>query len=215
MRRSAERRVPSRHSKGFDAKLSVYSYLVSLLPEKIIDDLGLKLELRSRTTASWTPSFANGEMRELLLRNGASDGNRDAFVELTGDDRDYRGYLGLQEMQAELASVVWPSLTSPLMARGDMRRQFQSDRDRVWQAFIEEPLGHVIERHLSDDLIRGLVFTDGRIGVRPTRATLPCCKIGRFFTTSSAGERVNGASQSAAWVPWWTNWSTSPRAPAE
>ena len=28
---------------GIDAKLSVYSYLVSLFPQKIIDDLGLKL----------------------------------------------------------------------------------------------------------------------------------------------------------------------------
>ena len=35
----------------------------------------------------------------------------------------------------------------------------------AWQALIEEPLGNVIERLISDDLIRGMVFTDGRIGV--------------------------------------------------
>ena len=103
--------------KGMDAKLSVYSYLVSLLPEKIIDDLGLNLELRSRKTASWTPAFENGNMRELLLRNNASDGNREAFVELTGDDRDFQGFLDLLKMQTQLASVVWPSLTSPLITR--------------------------------------------------------------------------------------------------
>jgi phytoene dehydrogenase-like protein len=39
----------------YDARLSRYSYLVSLLPDKIIHDLGLKLELRSRTIASFTP----------------------------------------------------------------------------------------------------------------------------------------------------------------
>jgi phytoene dehydrogenase-like protein len=39
----------------YDARLSRYSYLVSLLPEKIIRDLGLNLELRRRATASFTP----------------------------------------------------------------------------------------------------------------------------------------------------------------
>src|SRR5437762_14288300 len=39
----------------YDAWLSRYSYLVSLLPEKIIHDLGLNLELRRRASASFTP----------------------------------------------------------------------------------------------------------------------------------------------------------------
>lgn len=37
---------------GLGAKLSRYSYLVSLLPEQIARDLDLPLELRSRQTAS-------------------------------------------------------------------------------------------------------------------------------------------------------------------
>jgi len=36
----------------YDANLSRYSYLVSLFPERIIRDLGLKLELRRRATRS-------------------------------------------------------------------------------------------------------------------------------------------------------------------
>ena len=43
--------------------LSRYSYLVSLFPEKIIRDLGLKLELRRRATGSFTPYLRNGEHR--------------------------------------------------------------------------------------------------------------------------------------------------------
>src|SRR5678809_379242 len=39
----------------YDARLSRYSYLVSLFPHKIIHDLGLKLELRRRAIASCTP----------------------------------------------------------------------------------------------------------------------------------------------------------------
>src|SRR6476659_9962674 len=44
----------------YDARLSRYSYLVSLFPEKIIRDLGLNLELRKRAIASCTPYAKNG-----------------------------------------------------------------------------------------------------------------------------------------------------------
>lgn len=150
---------------GVDARLSIYSYLVSLLPQKIIDDLGLKLQLRSRQTASWTPSVQHGKFRELLIRNGDSNDNRRAFVGLTGNEDDYRGYCKLQELQQQLAAVVWPSLTSPMVTRGEMRDRLNRAELGAWQALIEEPLGNVIERLISDDLVRGLVFTDGRIGL--------------------------------------------------
>lgn len=168
LERNAELGGATRSARAFDgvdAKLSVYSYLVSLFPEKIVTDLGLDLRLRSRATASWTPALEKGQLRELLIRNGASNGNREAFRELTGDERDYRGYLELQGMQQTLASVIWPSLTEPLVTRSEMRRRLDGEGERAWEALIEEPLGHVIERLISHDLIRGLVFTDGRIGV--------------------------------------------------
>ena len=150
---------------GMDARLSAYSYLVSLFPQKIIDDLGLGLRLKTRKTASWTPSLETGTFRELLLRNGDPEFNRAAFIELAGNEEDYRGYLELQNMQEQLASVIWPSLTSPLTSRKQLRSRLNRKGEEAWQAFIEEPLGDTIERLISDDLIRGNVFTDGRIGV--------------------------------------------------
>ena len=39
---------------GVDARLSRYSYLVSLLPDRIVTDLGLRLGLASRPVASFT-----------------------------------------------------------------------------------------------------------------------------------------------------------------
>src|SRR5437763_3193587 len=44
----------------YDARLSRYSYLVSLFPEKIILELGLKLDLRRRDTGSFTPYIKSG-----------------------------------------------------------------------------------------------------------------------------------------------------------
>jgi phytoene dehydrogenase-like protein len=40
---------------GFDAHLSRYSYLVSLLPDAIVADLGLSFECISRDVSSYTP----------------------------------------------------------------------------------------------------------------------------------------------------------------
>jgi phytoene dehydrogenase-like protein len=150
---------------GIDARISVYSYLISLFPEKIVSDLGLALTLQSRKTASWTPSFTSGSPRELLLRNASPDQNREAFVELTGNESDYRGFLKLQAMQQSLADVVWPSLTTPLVSGGEMRSRLDRQELAAWRCLVEEPLGNAVERLISDDLIRGLVFTDAKIGV--------------------------------------------------
>src|SRR6478609_10873733 len=53
----------------YDARLSRYSYLVSLFPDKIIQDLGLNLELRRRTVGSFTPYVQDGRHHGLLLSN--------------------------------------------------------------------------------------------------------------------------------------------------
>src|SRR5678809_1000070 len=55
----------------YDARLSRYAYLVSLFPHKIIQDLGLKLELRRRAIASCTPY-----MRHCLLYTSPSPRDR-------------------------------------------------------------------------------------------------------------------------------------------
>src|SRR6478735_10164235 len=60
----------------YNAQLSRYSYLVSLLPEKIIRDLGLKLELRRRATGSFTPYVKDGRHDGLLLRNVSEEASR-------------------------------------------------------------------------------------------------------------------------------------------
>jgi phytoene dehydrogenase-like protein len=47
--------------EGVAARLSRFSYLVSLLPTTIIDELGLRLELRSRPVRSYTPVDGSGD----------------------------------------------------------------------------------------------------------------------------------------------------------
>ncbi|MEX0330830.1 MAG: phytoene desaturase family protein [Puniceicoccaceae bacterium] len=150
---------------GMDARLSVYSYLISLFPRKIVDDLGLDLRLMSRETASYTPSLAGGKLSELLISNVSETRTRSSFHGLPGGVDDYRGYLKLQEMQESLAKVLWPTLLQPLKSRKELVAALSRDQHQAWEALIENPLGEIIEAHLSNDLVRGVVFTDAKIGV--------------------------------------------------
>src|SRR2546423_3722739 len=57
----------------YDARLSRYAYLVSLLPEKIIRDLGLNLELRRRAIAAYSPYVSLGKHGAVVLSNFEQD----------------------------------------------------------------------------------------------------------------------------------------------
>lgn len=151
----------------FDARLSRYSYLVSLLPEKIIRDLGLNLELRSRSTASFTPYERNGAHRGLLLSNVSEAVSRESLRELMGSDIEFvqlKKFYGLAKI---FADQVWDTMLSPLRAKEEVARQFEKDgrAHEAWRSLVEEPLGVAVERYLSDDLLRGVVFTDAKIGL--------------------------------------------------
>src|SRR5271163_4070596 len=79
---------------GVPATLSRYSYLVSLLPELIVRELGLGVRLLPRRISSYTPDpRAEGE-RGLLIDNGDRAGTRRSFAAVTGGDRDHAAWRG-------------------------------------------------------------------------------------------------------------------------
>ncbi len=160
----------------YDAHLSRYSYLVSLFPEKIIRDLGLNLELRRRATGSFTPYLKNGHHDGLLLSNVSEEVSRRSLYELTGNHTEFdqlQKFYGLSRIFAE---NVWDTMLEPLVAKEYFQRRFEVDEAsrEAWRSLAEEPLGRAIERYLQDDLLRGIVFTDAKIGVftHPHDATL-------------------------------------------
>src|ERR671935_573672 len=61
--------VSERPWPGVDARLSRYSYLVSLLPRALAEDLGLGVEMRRRGISSYTPRPDGGG---LLVRSDAA-----------------------------------------------------------------------------------------------------------------------------------------------
>src|SRR5215212_6435512 len=82
----------------YDARLSRYSYLVSLFPDKIIRDLGLDLQLRRRTVASYTPYVQDDRRGALLLSNESKEIGRQSVIELTGSDAEFERMRRFYEM---------------------------------------------------------------------------------------------------------------------
>lgn len=151
---------------GVDVRVSEYAYLISLLPQKILSDLGINFEIRQRPVASFTPLLKEGIPSGILISNTSEDTTRNSFIKFTGDDRDYQKYRILQEKLAIFARKIWPTLLSPLPSKKELRDKFQSKEEReIWDYLIEKPLSALIEDHLTDDTVRGMVFTDAKIGL--------------------------------------------------
>ncbi|MFB7456239.1 phytoene desaturase family protein [Streptomyces sp. NPDC056188] len=153
--------VSTRPFAGVDARLSRYSYLVSLLPRKIVQDLGLDVRLRTRTISSYTPVERGGRPTGLLV-GGGEERTREAFARLTGSDREWEAWQRFYGMTGRLARRVFPTLTEPLPTREELRRRV--DDEEAWRILFEEPLGLAVEDRFADDLVRGVVLTDGLIG---------------------------------------------------
>ncbi|OLZ73537.1 FAD-dependent oxidoreductase [Streptomyces sp. IMTB 2501] len=153
--------VSTRPFAGVDARLSRYSYLVSLLPQKIVRDLALDFRVRARTVSSYTPAERDGRPTGLLV-GGGEQRTRDAFARLTGGEREYAAWQRFYGRTARVAERVFPTLTEPLPSRDELRRRI--DDETAWRALFEEPIGVAVEENFADDLVRGVVLTDALIG---------------------------------------------------
>ena len=151
----------------YDARVSRYAYLVSLFPQKIIRDLGLNLELRRRAIASCTPYVNHGQHGALVLSNLEEEVSRKSIVDLTGSDAEFERMKKFYNLPRVFAEQVWDSMLEPLVSKEEMARRFNIDSTsrEAWRSLVDEPLGSAIERYLQNDLLRGLAFTDAKIGV--------------------------------------------------
>lgn len=152
--------VSARAFEGQDARLSRYSYLVSLLPQQIIDDLGLAITLARRRYASYTPLPGDADGRGLLIDN-EDEAATDASFAAVGASADALAFRKLYEQTADVADVVWPTMTSPLPTRSEVREALGNDE--MWDALFERPLSELIEQRFENDLVRGVVATDALI----------------------------------------------------
>jgi phytoene dehydrogenase-like protein len=147
--------------EGVPAMLSRYAYLVSLLPGRILDDLGLTVRLARRRYASYTPDPAAGGRRGLLI------GGRSTFAGI-GAAADEAGFAEFYRLCRTVTAPLWPTLTAPLPTRAQARRLVLSagspGAGRAWEALVETPIAAAITAAVDSDLVRGVIATDALIG---------------------------------------------------
>ena len=152
---------------GVEARLSCYSYLVSLIPYAVVRDLELDLELRSRPVASYTPVLRDGRADGLFVERKPGAATVDSFRRITGSDRDWRAWQHFYERIDKAGRVIAPTLLEPLPGRGVLMKAIrESCGSNFWNEFMQEPVGAVVERTFADDDVRGIVLTDALIGTQ-------------------------------------------------
>ena len=92
--------------------------------------------------------------------------NRQSIVDLTGNDAELDHLKRFYNLPRLFAERVWDSMLEPLVSKEEMKRRFDDDvSSEAWRSLAEEPLGRALERYLQNDLVRGLVLTDAKVGV--------------------------------------------------
>ncbi|MFE9746128.1 phytoene desaturase family protein [Saccharothrix saharensis] len=158
---------------GVPARLSRYSYLVSLLPDRIVADLGLRVALRSRSASSYTPGG------DLLVERVPGEATAASFRALTGSDAEWERWRRWYGDLEVLAEALAPTMLEPLLSREHARLRVDSvARMRLWDQVVERPLGETLEELFADDVVRGVVATDALIG---THTSLHDLKANRCF----------------------------------
>jgi phytoene dehydrogenase-like protein len=150
---------------GVDARLSRYSYLVSLLPRRIVDELGARVRLVRRRYSSYTPDPATGGRAGLLIGPQSTFG-------AVGAASDEARFAEFYRRCSIVTSRLWPTLLQPLCTRDEVRKHVGDDD--AWRFMVDEPIAQAITDAVSNDLVRGVMATDALIGTfaRADDATL-------------------------------------------
>ena len=144
--------------EGFDAYLSRYSYLVSLLPDKIVADLGLAFECISREVSSYTPYADKG----LYVSRQWDEKTAASFNELDPTGHEAQAWQGFYGEISEFAKKIAPTLLQPLKSRSELKAEI--NLPQTWEYLVENPIGVEIDKRFNNDVVKGVVLTDALIG---------------------------------------------------
>jgi phytoene dehydrogenase-like protein len=142
----------------FDANLSRYSYLVALLPDQIVSELGVNFECISREVSSYTPYEDKG----LYVSRIWDEKTEQSFLELDPTGAEGKAWQEFYGEIAEFAQRIAPYMLKPLMTRSELKAAI--NMPDVWDYLMERPIGEEIDKRFKNDLVKGVVLTDALIG---------------------------------------------------
>ncbi|GAB3518841.1 phytoene desaturase family protein [Emticicia fontis] len=149
----------------YEAYLSRYSYLVSLFPKEIFEELDIHVNLLRRETASYTPYQQYGHNKGLIISNIDENLSKQSVLDLGYGEAEWEGYQAILQKQQTFADLIWDSFMQPLKNKEEWKTYFERHgQSELWKSFVEEPIGKLIESHVKSDILRGVLMTDAKIG---------------------------------------------------
>lgn len=143
--------------EGVAAKISRYSYLIALLPDRIVQDLELEFQTLSRAVSSYTPIDLTGVLVNRIFDENSSN----SIEQITGDKSEALAWREFYSRIAEVAELLAPTLLEPLKDETEIKSLIG---ENLWQEFIEQPISKSLNENFKSDLVRGIILTDGLIG---------------------------------------------------
>src|SRR3569833_2713242 len=137
-------------SYGVDVLRSRYSYLVSLLPKKIVADLGLDVRLNRRRMSSYTPTADSG----LLVDTGDDGRTAASFRAVSGSAADFAAWQRFYKLTERNTERSFGTLIEPLLSEVDFRERIGDCE--AWPLLFERPIGETLTSWFGDDTVRGV-----------------------------------------------------------
>ena len=138
--------------------ISTASYSLSLLLPEVIDELGLKLDIRPKDPELFAPFPDGGGLT--LWRDPAKRAEEIARVSKADAD----AYPRFEDLFEEAAKHLRPLLTFPA-TRKQARRSFRrSEIDKLFKKTVDSSIAEVVEDYFESELMRGLMASQGIIG---------------------------------------------------
>jgi phytoene dehydrogenase-like protein len=157
--------VSQRVFPDFDARLSRYAYLIALLPDQIVRDLDIKSKTLSRSVASFTPTVLDGIDKGLLINTNIGDKTKSDFKDVTGSESEIAAWQSFYGDVFKFAQAVAPTMLGKLPTRSELKARVNHP---IWDELVENPIGESLNRRFQNDLVKGIVLTDGLIGTYAT-----------------------------------------------
>lgn len=150
--------------KGINAQLSRYSYLVALLPDQIIADLSLNFECLSRSVSTYAPYYDETD-QGLIINRVFDQESHESMELLTGGRDEAQAWINFYAAVQEFAGVLAPTFLRPLPTASEVQEMVDP---LTWVELVENTLGQTLHDNFYDDLVKGIVLTDGLIGTFTT-----------------------------------------------
>ena len=142
---------------GHADRLSRYSYLVSLMPPRIAQELELGIELRTRAVSAYAPVAGGGG----LIVDDPPTSER--TIACFPSKADHAAWIDFYALCERFAERVFPTVLEPLRTSDDIEA-LVGDIAGAFELFAQRPLGESLRDWFDDGLVRGVVATDGLIG---------------------------------------------------